>query len=53
MLQIDEGTPVLRCARIVYSPENVVLEHSVGIYRGDRYKYRVRLEGGTYAGGMM
>ena len=53
MLHIDEGTPVLRCARSVYSPENVVLEHSLGIYRGDRYKYRVRLEGDTQAGGMI
>jgi GntR family transcriptional regulator len=53
LLRIAEGTPVLRSTRVVYSPENVVLENSAGIYRGDRYKYRVRLEGGTYAGGVV
>lgn len=53
LLGIKEGEPVLRGMRLVYSPTNVVLEFSTGIYRGDRYKYRVHLEGNTYAGGVV
>ena len=53
LLAIEEKAPVLRSTRTVYTPENVVVEYSSGIYRGDRYKYRVRLEGATYAGGVV
>jgi GntR family transcriptional regulator len=47
LLKIDVGAPVLRSTRVVYSPEGVVLEASSAAYRGDRYKYEIRLRGGT------
>jgi GntR family transcriptional regulator len=53
LLEIKEGAPVLRCTRTAFSPEDVVLEYAAGVYRGDRYKYRVRLEGATVAGGVV
>ena len=53
LLEIEEGAPVLRCTRAAYDPEDVVLEYATGVYRGDRYKYRVRLEGTTVAGGIV
>jgi GntR family transcriptional regulator len=53
LLEIEEGAPLLRCTRTVYGPEDVVLEYATGVYRGDRYKYRLRLEGATVAGGIV
>lgn len=53
MLEIEEGAPVLRSTRVAYDPNDVVLEYSTGVFRGDRYKYRVRLEGGTSVEGIV
>jgi GntR family transcriptional regulator len=52
LLEIEEGAPVLRCTRTAHGLDRVVVEYATGVYRGDRYKYRVRLEGDTMAGGV-
>ncbi|MBI1801681.1 MAG: GntR family transcriptional regulator [Chloroflexi bacterium] len=53
LLGIRAGAPVLRSHRMVYSPQNVVLEDGRATYRGDRYKYRVRLSGDSQAVGIL
>ncbi len=53
MLGIDEDQPVLRGMRLTFSPEDIVLEASTAVYRGDRYKYQLLIQGNTQAGGLM
>ncbi len=48
LLGIEQELPVLRATRTVFSPEGTILEASSALYRGDRYKYQVLLEGGNY-----
>ncbi|MFP3854096.1 MAG: GntR family transcriptional regulator [Anaerolineales bacterium] len=43
LLEIEEGTPVLRGSRITRASGGQVIEASSAVYRGDRYKYRVRI----------
>jgi GntR family transcriptional regulator len=43
LLGIEQGTPVLRGTRITHLPSGQIIEASSAVYRGDRYKYRVRI----------
>jgi GntR family transcriptional regulator len=52
-LHMRPGKPVLRSTRAVYSPADMVLEASKAVYRGDRYKYRVRMDGSTRVTGTL
>lgn len=52
-LEIDQGSPVIRGTRVVHDPDGQVIEASRAVYRGDRYKYRVRISGGTHAEGVV
>lgn len=51
LLGIDEGAPVIRGSRDVRDTDERLIEASDAVYRGDRYKYRVRISGGTQAEG--
>jgi GntR family transcriptional regulator len=51
LLQVEEGSPVLRGTRVLYDPLGSVIESSSAVYRGDRYKYRVRMSGDIHAKG--
>lgn len=51
LLNVDEGTPVLRGTRAVHDPLGNVVEYSFGVYRGDRYRYRVQISGDVKAEG--
>jgi GntR family transcriptional regulator len=53
LLGIQLNEPVFRSRRIVYSQENMVLEYGEAVYRGDRYRYRVRLGDGAHVGGIL
>lgn len=51
LLEINEGGPVIRGSRDVRDPSGRMIEASDAVYRGDRYKYRVRISVGTQAEG--
>jgi GntR family transcriptional regulator len=51
LLEIDPGAPVLRGSRVVRNTAGQVVEASRAVYRGDRYKYRIRISGHTEAEG--
>jgi GntR family transcriptional regulator len=53
LLKVDPNVPALRGRRTLLSPQGVVLEASTGIYRGDRYRYQLELEGDIKAGGVL
>lgn len=42
-LGVDLGAPLLRITRIVYDQQDRPVEHIVGLYRPDRYQYRMAL----------
>lgn len=42
-LDVDLGAPLLRIARIVYDQQDRPVEYIVGLYRPDRYQYRMAL----------
>ncbi len=43
LLKIDIGAPLLRIRRIVYDQNNQPVEFITGLYRPDRYQYRMNL----------
>ncbi len=45
ILNMAPDIPVLRASRVVYTPHNQVVEFGMASYRGDRYKYRMKLGG--------
>jgi GntR family transcriptional regulator, N-acetylglucosamine utilization regulator len=53
LLKVDPGAPALRGHRTVFSPDGLVIESSTGIYRGDRYRYQLELQGDSKAGGVL
>lgn len=42
-LMVDLGSPLLRITRIVYDQQDRPVEYIVGLYRPDRYQYRMAL----------
>jgi GntR family transcriptional regulator len=42
-LDVDLGAPLLRIARIVYDQQDRPVEFIIGLYRPDRYQYRMAL----------
>ena len=44
LLQIGVQEAVLRLERVSFSKEGVPIEHTISIYRGDQYRFRVTLE---------
>lgn len=42
-LEIDEGSPSLRIERFTYD-NNKLIEYTLGVARGDKFKYRVKLQ---------
>ena len=42
-LKVDLGSPLLRITRIVYDQQDRPVEYIVGLYRPDRYQYRMAL----------
>lgn len=43
-LGVDGDAPVLAVRRTTYAEDGAPLEHSVAVYRADRYRYRVSLQ---------
>lgn len=43
MLNLDIGAPLLRIRRVVYDQNNQPVEFITGLYRPDRYQYRMNL----------
>jgi GntR family transcriptional regulator len=43
LLNLDIGAPLLRIRRIVYDQNNQPIEFITGLYRPDRYQYRMNL----------
>ena len=43
LLQVSEGSPLLLSERILWSQHRQAIEFVKILYRGDRYKYTVRL----------
>ncbi len=41
LLQIPEGTALLRINRVVYAPDHTPIETFTGVYRGDRFQYHI------------
>lgn len=44
LLQIGAQEAVLKLERVSFSKEGVPIEHTISIYRGDQYRFRVTLE---------
>lgn len=44
LLKLGAGEAVLRLERLSYSSQGVLIEHTISIYRGDQYRFRVTLE---------
>ena len=42
-LGVELGAPLLRLGRIVYDQQNRAVEYITGLYRPDRYQYRMNL----------
>jgi len=53
VLDISPGSPLLRIARVVFDDQSRVVEYIVGLYRPDRFEYRMLLsrvsDGGAYS----
>jgi len=45
LLHIDPRIPVLRSERTVYTSDDRLVEFGTAVYRGDRYKYQLHLQG--------
>jgi DNA-binding GntR family transcriptional regulator len=45
ILQVGEGSPLLRIERVYHSRERIPVEYAISHYRSDRYTYRVALRG--------
>ena len=43
VLSVDPGAPLLRISRIVYDQQDRPVEYIIGLYRPDRYQYRMDL----------
>ncbi len=43
LLQIEEGCPLLLNERVLWSQERKAVEYVKILYRGDRYRYTMRL----------
>lgn len=43
LLGVRPGSPVLRIERVTYGPDHVPVEFVSSMYRGDRYRFHVRL----------
>jgi GntR family transcriptional regulator len=44
LLEIDAQEAVLKLERVSFSRERAPIEHTISIYRGDQYRFRVTLE---------
>lgn len=42
-LNVEMGSPLLRLNRVVYDQDGGAVEHIIGLYRPDRYQYRMKL----------
>jgi GntR family transcriptional regulator len=45
LLGVPEGAPIFLAERITYTDDDVVIEYGKSSYRGDRYRYDVKLIG--------
>jgi GntR family transcriptional regulator len=43
LLEVDLGAPLLKISRTVYDQKDRPIEYIVGLYRPDRYQYRMEL----------
>ena len=46
LIQLEEGSPVLRIERLTFTTENQPLDFEYLYYRGDAFQYRLRVERG-------
>lgn len=53
LLMVDPGAPAIRGKRTVFDPEEIVVEVSTAVYRGDRYRYQLELKGDSKGGGFV
>ena len=44
MLEVEIGWPLLRISRVVFDHAGTPVEYIVGLYRPDRYQYRMKLD---------